>query len=345
MKHYLICIFFLLTSVVFSQNEKDSIPVENVYIKDYTNQLNVKFEISNEVPAYKVPFEGSSVKIEPNLGLRYAFVFNYKFASLRLGIRPNKANNDEKGDPKTFRLKFKLIFDRWSHHFEYNQVKGYYISDEDFIQNYTNNHFIFPDLKTKVFTGTTAYKVNDDYSIRATVSHTEAQLKSAGSFLPSFTYSIYGMNGLDNYLNEDGDPIERDSFTDNNGFTGILSLGYHYTFVYKKWYTVISATPGIGYDFRKVSEYNSGVKTNSSHNAFLTSFSAGAGIGYNSEKIFFGANYNHNIVDYKHSEERVEFLTTKHSFFIFLGYRFKAPKVVSKSINKIEETIPVLKQD
>lgn len=347
MKKIFSCILIIATISSYAQDKevKDSLILTSKFIEDYTNRLNVKLEVSNEIPAYKIPFDGSSIKVEPNLGLRYAFVFNYKFASLRLGLRPSKGNDTEKGDPKTFRLKFKLIFDKWSHHFEYNQVKGYYVSEEDFIQTFTNNHFIFPDLKTKAFTGTSAYKLNDDYSIRATVSHTEAQLKSAGSFLPSFTYIFYGISGLDNYINEVGNPIKRDEFTDNNGFTGILSIGYHYTFVHKKWYAALFATPGIGYDFRKVTEYNFGASTKSSHNAFLTSLNSGVSIGYNDKKIFFGASYNHNRTDYKHSEERIEFLTSKNSYFLFLGYRFKAPKVVTKPIDKIEETIPVLKKD
>ncbi|OIQ37877.1 MAG: hypothetical protein BM563_07440 [Bacteroidetes bacterium MedPE-SWsnd-G1] len=327
------------------QEAKDSVTLPFKYIEDYTNQLNIKLELSNEIPAYKIPFEGSSIKIKPNLGLRYAFVFNYKWASLRLGIRPNNANDEEKGDPKTFRLKFKLIFPRWSHHFEYNQVKGYYVSDEDFVQNYSNNHFIFPDLKTKVFSGVTAYKFNSKYSLRATESHTEVQLRSAGSFIPSITYMIYGINGLDNYIDEDGNPQFRENFSDNSGFTGILNLAYYYTFVYKKWYASIFAAPGFGYDFRKVTEYNNNLSEKSNHNAFLTSLNAGSSIGFNDKKIYFGLSFKHSAMDFKHSEERIEYLSSQNAYFLFFGYRFKAPKVVTKPINKIEQTIPVLKQD
>ena len=111
---------------------------------------------------------------------------------------------------------------------------------------------------------------------------------------------MYGMSGLDNYVDENGEPVQRNEYTDNNGFTGVFNLAYHYTFVHKKWYATIFAAPGIGYDFRKVSEYNTGLKTTENHDAFLTSFNSGAGIGYNDKKIFFGASYNHSIADYKH---------------------------------------------
>ena len=71
MKKLLGCIlcFFALSFYAQENEVKDSLITSSEFIRDYTNRLNVKLEVSNEVPAYKIPFEGTNVKIEPNLGL------------------------------------------------------------------------------------------------------------------------------------------------------------------------------------------------------------------------------------------------------------------------------------
>jgi len=340
--------FLLITSAsVYSQNKAEIDSINSVekllFIKDYTNRFNVKFEVSNDIPVFDIPFENKSVKIEPNLNAKYAFVLSYKFATIRLGVRPKNSpsSQNEKGNPKTFRLKFKLIFDKWSHHFEYSQVQGYYITNSKTINNHSNTdiYLQFPDLKTMIFSGTTAYKLNDNYSVRATVSQTEVQLKSTGSLIPSFTYTFYNINGLDTYINYDKNQIDRDFYTDNSGFTGSFNVGYHYTFVYKKWNASVFAAPGIGYDFRKVTSYSPNLVIKNNYNALLFAMDVSAGIGYNAEKIFFGTSINHKNRDYRHSEKSVEFQTSKISFVIFLGYRFNAPKVVTKPIDGLENKL------
>ena len=353
MNRYCFLVLFFIPLVAFSQEiktEKDSISKNNrdLFIKDYTHQFNVKAEFSNDIQSFKIPFGTKSVEIEPNLGFRYGVVLSYKFASVRIGIRPKVSNKskEEKGDPKSFRIKFSLLFNKWSHRFEYNRIRGYYITDNN-IGNFstTGNHILFPDLTSNVINGSSAYKFNDNYSVRSTISQTEAQLKSAGSLIPEINYWYYSFDGLDNYINKEGDEVTRTNYLKSSGIDFALSLGYYYTFVYKKWYANVFATPGIGIDFNNSTQYSDDDATKSKSQDVVVSLHGGAGIGYNSEKFFYGASYSRRDTNEKTNEAKIQFDTSKNSFFVFFGYRFKAPKQIAKPIDGLEERIPILKND
>ncbi|MFK5880277.1 MAG: DUF4421 family protein [Flavobacteriaceae bacterium] len=350
---YLFYSLFILPVFCFSQNKEisiDSIAKQDRYlfITDYTNQFNVKAEFSNDIQSFDIPFENKSVEIEPNLGFRYGVVLSYKFASVRIGIRPKVSgkSKEEKGDPKSFRIKFQLLFDKWSHKFEYNRVKGYYITDNNIGSfSTTENHILFPNLTSNVIVGSSAYKFNDNYSVRSTISQTEAQLKSAGSFIPGVDYWFYDFDGLDTYINKEGDEVKRTDYIKSSGFDTVLNLGYYYTFVYKKWYANVFAIPGIGMDFNNSTQYSDDEAIKSKSQDVVISIHTGAGIGYNSEKFFFGASISKRDTNEKTNENKIQFDSSKNSFFLFFGYRFKAPKQISKPIDGIEEKIPLLKND
>jgi len=346
-------LFLFLIPLSFFSQEKISDTIytkeKDLYIKDYTNQFNVKLELSNDIQKFKVPFDNQTIKIEPNLALKYAVVLSYKFASVRIGLRPKVSDNSEnkKGTSDAFRLRTQLLFNKWLHRIEYNYIKGYYITDKNISPN-TNNtgdHLKFPNLKTNIFSWSTSYKLNENYSIRSTISQTEAQLQSAGSFIPGVDFWYYDFDGLDTYINSDGTSINRTTYTESSGFDFILNTGYHYTYVYKKWYANAFIKPGIGVDFNKTILFNDGNKQTTNSQDLIVSLDMGIGIGYNSEKIFFGTSFNRRDTNEKENINKIQFDSSKNTFYIFFGYRFKAPKQISKPIDVIEEKIPILKKD
>ena len=354
MNRFLLLTFLLIPVLIFSQEQEtklDSISISkrDLFIADHTNQFNVKLEFSNDIQKFKVPFNGKSVEIEPNLGLRYGVILSYKFASVRIGIRPKPSSKskEEKGDPNSFRIKFQLLFDKWSHRFEYNYVKGYYITDKNIgsIAQNDDVYVQFPKLKTNVIFGSSAYKFNDNYSVRSTISQTEIQLKSAGSFIPGLDYWYYSFKGLDSYINKDGDTVNRDNYIESYGLDFVLNLGYFYTFVYKKWYANAFVSPGIGIDFNNTKRFTEFDSSRIKSQDLVLSVDGGLGVGYNTKKIFFGASFARRMTNEKQNEEKVQFDSSKTTFFVFFGYRFKAPKQISKPIDGIEEKIPILKKE
>lgn len=346
-------LFVGITSILYAQDvAKDTIDDDdtNIYIEDYRKRFNVKFDVSNDVISYRFPQEQVELKIKPNLNIKYAFVLSYKFASIRLGIRPRVSEEDKKnkGDSKSFRILFKLLFDNWSHYFEYNYDKGYYIENtEDFVSDISISssdfRIQFPNLNTNIFSGSTTYRFNKNYSVRAIESQTEIQIKSAGSFMPGILYSFYSIKGTDKILFPEDNVIIRENYNDINGFNAILNAGYYYTFVFhKNWFANANLNPGLGMDFYKTTKHSPDGINENNYNDFFYSLQSGVGLGYNGSKFFFGANYANRISSEKSNADKIQLQVSKNSFHIYLGYRFKAPKSVQKSVDLIEEKIPIL---
>jgi len=257
-----IILFLLFPLLIFSQeinSEKDSIPkaIKNPYIENHHKQLNIKFDVTNDRINYGISIEDKKATIRTNLKTSYGFVFSYKFVSVRLGVRPSLSDNEKKnkGETDIFRFRIKLLFDNWTHSLEYNYRRGFYIENsQDFplINNNTNFNVQFPHLTTNIFTGTSQYKLNKNFSFKAIQSNTEIQLKSAGTFMPGISYTYYDVTGADKIKNEDSEIIQREKYSDYNGFSIILSAGYYYTYVLNKyWYANLFANPGVGIDFYK----------------------------------------------------------------------------------------------
>lgn len=351
MKLFYTIILIGLTSIIYAQDvSKDTIDSDSksLFIQDHKEQFNVKFDVSNDVISYKMPQERVELKIRPNLKLKYAFVLSYKFATIRLGIRPRASDESKKnkGESSSFRIHFKLLFDYWSHYFEFNHDKGYYIvNTEDFTPSIPESdfHIQFPNLTTNIFTGSSTYKLNENYSVRAIESQTEIQIKSAGSFMPGIVYSFYNIKDADKIIYPKDSVTIRKYYSDVKGMNFNLNAGYYYTFVYKThWFANAYLTPGIGIDFYKTTNYSPTETVSKSMNDILFNLSSGVGAGYNGEKIFFGANYANRISNEKFDENKIQLNISKNSFHIYLGYRFKAPKPVRKSVEYVEEKIPIL---
>ena len=108
--------FFYISFLVAQEDAivevQDSVALseKDLFIKDYSNRLNIKFEVSNEIKQYRFPFRENSVELLPNIGIRYALVFNYRFLSVRLGIRsnPSSLSQEQKGETDIFTLNVKL---------------------------------------------------------------------------------------------------------------------------------------------------------------------------------------------------------------------------------------------
>ncbi len=346
----------LIPLLTFSQEastENDSIPptTENSFIEKHHQQLNINFEVSNERTNYFVPFEEGQASVKSNLSIRYAFVFSYKFLSIRLGFRPPVSDEEKqnKGDSKSFRLRVKLLFDKWSHQFEYNRNEGYYIgnsSDFSFNTENENFHTQFPNLATNEFQGISLYKFNDNFSLRAVESQTEIQIKSVGTFMPGFIYKYYNIKGTEEVKIAPSETIYRENYNEVYGIDFTANAGYYYTFVFHKYlFAHAYVNPGLGIDFYNSTSYTlNGSDINNGNDLFYV-LNTGASIGYNGKKIFAGAAYDYTYASEKFHSKGVQIQPSKDQFHVYIGYRFRAPKQVRKPVEKIEEIVPILKED
>jgi len=203
------------------------------------------------------------------------------------------------------------------------------------LNNNSTPCILFPDLKITSFQGSTSYKFNPNFSLKAISTQTEIQLKSAGSFIPGIHYSYYI---IDNKSNSE----LQQSSQRSNTFEVILNAGYYYTFVLNKtWYASIGLTPGFGINYtnlltRLPDENN---RTNYFNGVFR--INSKTGIGYNSERFFGDAEigaYRSFRNDYNST---ITIATTSITYQIFIGYRFKAPKFLKNTVDKIQDKIPI----
>lgn len=326
---------------------KDSI--FNEYIIDHKTRFNVKLEVSNDITTYTLTEGGKNIDLKPNLNLRYAVVFSYKFLSVRIGIRPkiSDENKENKGGSDTFRFRLQLLFDKWNHVLEYNIDKGYYVantSDFAFLDN--NRRIQYPEMTSNFLFGNSSYKFNKNYSMRAFQSQTEIQIKSAGSFMPGISYALYNLKGTDVYIDTNGDRINRDFYTEFSGVNFALSLGYYYTFVFKKyWFANAFGVPSIGIDyFTTKNNTPIGSNKNSYTQTFLA-FNYGLGGGYNGDKIFFGAEIKNRLTNEKLTSQTINITPEQNHFSVYFGYRFKAPKPITAPVDYMEDKVPILKDD
>jgi len=331
-----------------NQTDTDSISNLNPYIEDHTEQLNIKMIVSNNQLKYLFPYNGKSATVKTNLNLSYGFRFSYKYFSVRLRIRPKLSTSDQENKGKTdhFRIGFDVLLNKWSHFFEYNYRKGYYIDNTNFVndENLGDFHIQFPNLTTNVFNGVSQYKFNENYSIRAVESNTEIQLKSAGTFMPGINYSYYSFKGANKEILKNEGITTRNPYKDYKGLALIIEPGYYYTFVVDKyWFANVFAAPGFGIDFyndKEIDTVNNTIIEENNSRAFF-SFKTGAAIGYNGKKIYFGSEFKYQGFDNK----EMNLQASKTIFQFFVGYRFKAPKQVSKPLDYIEDKVPILKKN
>ena len=231
--------------------------------------------MGNDIATYSIREDDVDYLIQPNLKIRYAVVFSYKFLSIRIGIRPKISDEEKekKGDSDTFRFRIQALFDNWNHILEYNIDKGFYVSNTNEVIGVDSDIKVqFPELSSNVLYGSSSYKFNKNYSMRAIQSQTEIQTKSAGSFMPGIGYIFYSLSGIDVVKNSNGDIIYRDTYSEYSGFNVSLLLGYYYTFVLKKnWFLNAFGVPSIGVDFYKSKNTSpEGTQTNHFNQTLLT---------------------------------------------------------------------------
>jgi len=343
---YLTCLNIEAQEKVIPQEQsKDSVYEE--YIIDQKKRFNVKLEVSNDVSTFNIVNDDLELNLKPNLNLRYAMVFSYKFLSVRIGIRPKVSDEqqEKKGGSDTFRLRLQLLFDNWNHVLQYNIDKGYYVSNtSDFIDTDTKIRLQFPEMSSNVLYGNSSYRFNKNYSMRAFQSQTEIQVKSAGSFMPGINYTFYRISGLNVIKDENGDRNYRDFYNEYKGLNLALSAGYYYTYVLKKfWFINAYGVPGAGVDFYTTQINSPEGSTKRSFNKAFFALNYGFGGGYNGDKIFFGAEIKNRLTNEKLTSGKVRITPTQNHFSVYFGYRFKAPKTISKPVDIIEEKVPILK--
>jgi len=329
MKKSLLIVIICCPFIIFSQ-EKDSIP-SNEYIEVMDDKLSVKIDVDNDIETFTTEENGIKFKIEPNLDYRTEVSVNYRFISFKLGFSPHlftHYNEEHKGKTKITKIEMDFFIKKWIQTLAYTQTNGFYSPDYPVPEDYPTDFLILDDLKVINFEGITRYQFNENYSIKAIITQTEIQRKSAGTFLPSFSYSY---NQLKNGA----------THQKLNTINFILSAGYLHTFVLnKKLYASGGASPGVGVDFNKIIVEAGGNRFTDKDTDLTLNFDGHIGLGYNSNS-FFGGAYFRFLSTTRKDTTIVNYDTFRTHVQVFFGYRFKAPKFLKKKADWMEENAPL----
>ncbi|MCF6308577.1 MAG: DUF4421 domain-containing protein [Flavobacteriaceae bacterium] len=325
----ILAIGFILNPILNFSQEQDSIP-SNGYIEIMGDKLSVKIDVDNDIETFSAEQSGIEFKIKPNIDYRTELSVHYRFISFKLGFSPHLFTNfdkENKGKTKVFKFETDFYIKKWIQTLSYSQTKGYYSPDFPVPDNFPTDYLILNKLKVYNYKGITRYRFNPNYSIKAITTQTEIQRKSAGTFMPSLTYSYNQLkNGATNQQ--------------LNTFNFILSAGYLHTFVInKKLYASIGAAPGAGVDFNKIIVKIDSDKITDNDTNYTFNFDGHLGLGYNSNQ-WFGGGFFRLLTTTRKETTIVNYDTFRTHFQVFIGYRFGAPKFLEKQADWVEEKIP-----
>lgn len=326
--------FFVLNSTkLFSQ---DGLAKDTVNFIYYPDKIMVRTNLSTQTDAYFLDNgNGPDLDLQTNNSYKLFLSVDYKFIGFSYGFYPGffGGNNDEdlKGKSSFSDYNFRFFLGRWIQTAQFSKAKGYYVANmSDFVPDWEEGkdpYIQFPDFKTLQYEMSTSYLFNPKFSLKSITSFTEWQKKSAGSFIPSLIYCY-------NRITSKAETLDGKQ----NEFDIRLAAGYYYNFIiHKNFYIAPHLAPSIGVKFLNDKNISSGVKTIENETYFTQNLEGGLKIGYNSDRVLFGASLNFNASSY--NEDKSTVTNDKVYGLLYFGYRFNAPEFISKPVEKVDEKI------
>ena len=270
--------------------------------------------------------------LSTNSSLRVALSLDYEFLGFSVGFAPRffNSNKDDnrKGASDLTDFSFRFFLGKWAQELTYQSNQGFYVANTgDFIPDWNpdSDPFVqFPDLRTIYWGASTAYVLNDRFSLRNIVYNTEWQLKSAGSFVPTFRYGYRRVSGTF----DQGKEVE-------NNFEFELLAAYYYTWVIDEhWFISPQLSPGIGIQFSESTQEFTGIRETDTR--YPIALDGGLQLGYSSERFIAGAflNFESTFTD---NGGGSSVLNDQGYARVFVGIRLDPPEFIARQARKINE--------
>ena len=320
--------------VVHGQEKTEKDTVNFIY---YPDKIMVLTNLSTQTDAYLLNNKtGPNLDLQTNNNYKLFLSVDYKFIGFSYGFYPKffGGNKDEdlKGKSSFTDYNFRFFLGRWIQTANFSKTKGYYVANmSDFNTDWVEGkdpYVQFPDFKSIQYGMSTSYLFNPKFSLKSITSFTEWQKNSAGSFIPSLVYTYNRIISKVDDLN--GKQKE---------FDFRLAAGYYYNFIiHKNFYIAPHLSPSIGVKFLKDKSTDSGVESIEKETYFTRNIEGGIKIGYNSERILFGASLNFD--DSSYNQDKSTVITNDKVYgLLYFGYRFDAPGFIAKTVEKIDDKI------
>ncbi len=330
---YILCISICFPTL-YGQ-ESDSLTTK--YFESMYDKVAIEVTVNNSFESFKVITPALDFNIHPNAKTKLGLGMNYRFLSVGLQVAPNfvpgNDDNVKKGNTSFFEFGGNLVFKHWVSGLYYNRVKGYYLknSNEFDIWEEGDPYIQFPDLKYSGVLFTLGYSSNENFSFASLLTQTERQLLSSGSFTPNLEFRQYTI----------GDTTKAPGTQKSANTEITVGPGYAYTFVLNKSYFLsMGGKAGIGYHYTKLTTRNDDGDIHSKQDNLLWRWEGALGLGHNGKRFYSGfygvmegGHYNQENTTARNSQTRLYFRA-------FVGYRFKAPSFLKKSVDALEKLLP-----
>jgi hypothetical protein len=305
------------------------------YRVNYFENIIIKTEFTSDV--VNVQFtegrSGEVLELKPASEYFLGASFDYKWIALGVYFSPKfltksvDDSNIKAGE--SFKTKLNFFYsDRWRQEFTYSYNKGFFIENQ--MSSSQNQDGYLSNTTLNLFTGSTFFIANRNFSFRAHYAQTERQLKSAGSIIPRITYSY---SWIKPNLESSGQNSEIERINSIDIFT---QLGYMYTLVHnKKWFATAGLHPGVAYTNSSY-KYNNGLPETELFDNFTLGMSGEIAMGYNSYRLYFGGNLQWRNYNYSNNQED-QFSRDNVYFSLHLGYRFNDNKPMRKFFGWFED--------
>ncbi|NHF60352.1 DUF4421 domain-containing protein [Flavobacteriaceae bacterium TP-CH-4] len=272
------------------------------YIRKFPGKITTRIGVQNTSNSFTVTDKetGEQSEFIPNdktyLGLSVLF----RSVEVDLGYAPSFfSENQDNQDSKLFTLNFRMFLGQWMQTLDFYNQKGFFEINEVGTTS-------FPEFTTLKLGGTTSYIFNKRFSFRAVGFQNEWQKKSAGSFIPSFTF-YFTRFGLD-------------ALPQGNSYSYDIAIGpgYYYNWVVKN-HLIVGAGTTLGFGANITRSDDETFSTGLAQVVLRTA------LGYNSEKFFTGLNFSAQVLEYE-QEDNTVFDDAITFVELYIGYRFNAPK-------------------
>lgn len=340
MRFYFIIGIILITSHAYGQIP--DLPIETYeydtnYITNFSNLMSVRLVSPRRIYDFRLKNRNTNDVLEyrPNLQSAFGIGFTYRWLAFDIVFNPkwNKEKTEKFGETSEFNIKGTLYLKRHMVDAMFRSYKGLHISNpDDYLDPWDGTYPYRPDIHVVNFnTSYTVASNYEKYSPKTTFQLDGRMKKSAGSVMFTSSFGITTLKADSSIM-----PVEYEqSFTSqaqiNKMGIALLqqSMGYAYTFIYRKYYLTLSAMPGISFAFGSVhselEKYNPA--------SLNLMFESKSGIGYNSRRWYAGLYF---IYKYQHIKltEDLAFNSNLGEWRLFVGYRIHAPYIVNTIIPK-----------
>ncbi|MBO0320734.1 DUF4421 family protein [Muricauda sp. CAU 1633] len=307
------CFTFIFHAQIQGQEADDD-------IISYEDKLAYGIDFSTDIDEFIInsPDVGNFHLVSNN-DVKLTFRMNYKFLNLSFGYSPGflPGNDDDelKGDSSFTEYQVNMFPGRFVQNVFFRRMKGFYVENTgDFLPTWNEGsdpYLQFPDLKVITWGGRTGFVLNKNFSVRSLYNRQEWQLQSRGSLVPELKYEFTKMTN--NF---------EDSYGKENQVDVRAGMGYYYNWVITPKMNIAPfARVVFGPRFYKYTLSGDIEKDN----YFVTDYTAGLQLGYNTDKLYMGISAAFNGLSYKNAESLDISNNLWHGVF-YIGYRFEAPE-------------------